>query len=658
MIMANSNKGAQVAVIENSTDKVVAKLLSDALVIAPPWVIGGAAVVVTEIFHVKWHGNTWSAVGLVPPSLLLTGLAWKFSHHRSTLNRWHVTLTTAAAGLWAAFATSFGPFHGQVMSYITVVGGLTVGLSWNLRRAIRSDGEGRGEDTLRELFGEQAETVGLAGSRMHTIKASAHKIAAKLHLMPGKQVAEDVQKKALYIESALKLPPGSVTATPDMDRADLVDVTVSDPRVMRNSLPWPGPSRAGKSIAEPIRPGLFQDLDEVELIIPGNHLQVMGMSGAGKSIGCAWNALGEIITRHDVAVFAIDLVKGEQTLGPLRPALHRFETGLDGAKDLLTSMAAELSTRTNYLASKGFTKWQEGCGLPYWVLWIEEAWKLFDLVDMDAFEELMKAIRSAGGTVVFSLQRSDHSQVPTIVRGQSSFWTFGVATSKDADFGLSEEQSDAGARPERWKTNYPGMSYIDAPSIPRDRIAMTVRTYDWDDDMAAMRAHAEQYPAAGKKVDPVTARLARLSAAAPVVAGQVEESEAVNGQQQDDEQEADVMSEYVTTGDPDPELTAQVGADDPIEDDEDDGEFLFGKPKRTTGKPSPEEAARALLDQIAAWAEDGRMTFATRDLRDVWEEVDRSRSWIIGEVKKLIAAGVIADAEGGGYTIVKAPELA
>lgn len=650
MTTTKNLKGGQLAVTETTIEKVAGKVLSDVVTLAPPWLIAASGVMVTEVFHIAWHGNTWSAVGMVPPSLLLTGLAWQYSHHRTKLNRWHVTLTTAVTGVWTAFATSFGPFHGQVMSYVTVVGGITGALTWNYRKAIRSEGDGRGGDTLRELFGEQAEVVGLGGSRMHTLQRGAHKIAAKLHLVPGEKVADDVQKKAAYIEAALALPPGAMTATPDMDRADLVDVVISDPRTMRNPIPWPGPSRPGASIAEPIRPGLFQDLEPVDLVIPGSHLQVMGKSGAGKSIGCAWNALAEIVTRKDVAVFAIDIAKGEQTLGPLRPALHRFETTLEGAQELLTALAAELKPRTDYLASKGHTKWEEGCGLAYWVIWLEEAWKIFDKVDMEAFEELMKAIRSAGGTVVYSLQRADHTQVPTIVRGQSSFWCFGLQTSKDAAMGLSEEQSDADARPERWSHNYPGMCYVDAPSIPRDRIAMAVRTYDWDDDTTALRAHAEQYPAAGKTVDAATAKLSRLTGGAPTIAGVVEPDDS------GDTEQVDAVSEHLRHDDDDPELTAQVDADSPIEDDPDDREFNFGR--KPGARLDPDEARRVLLDQIAEWADDGRTVFETRDLKAAWFDAGRSRSWVIGEVRRLIAAGVIADRDEGGYRIVKAPERA
>jgi hypothetical protein len=78
-----------------------------------------------------------------------------------------------------------------------------------------------------------------------------------------------------HIEGALGLPPGSMTVAANMDRADLAQVTLSDPRVMRKSIPWPGASNPGGSVADPIRPGVWQDLDDVEYVVAGHHLQIM-----------------------------------------------------------------------------------------------------------------------------------------------------------------------------------------------------------------------------------------------------------------------------------------------------------------------------------------------------------------------------------------------
>src|SRR5260370_311140 len=114
---------------------------------------------------------------------------------------------------------------------------------------------------------------------------------------------------------------------------------------------------------------MWQDGDPVQYVIVGHNLQMMGMTGAGKSIGGAWNFLAEIITRPDAVVLAADMTKGDQTLGPLAPALHRFETTRDGVRDLLGGLHGVVKPRTDYLSGKGLQKWRAGGALYCPVAW-------------------------------------------------------------------------------------------------------------------------------------------------------------------------------------------------------------------------------------------------------------------------------------------------
>jgi hypothetical protein len=244
---------------------------------------------------------------------------------------------------------------------------------------------------------------------------------------------------------------------------------------MRKALPWEGPSRSGTSISLPLEPGLWQDATRVQYVITGHHLMIMGMSGSGKSFGAAWSLLSELVTRHDVAVLAADVTKGEQSFGPLRPALHLFETTKESARALLTAVHAAIRPRTDFLAERGYQKWQEDCGLTYVVVWLEEAPDIIDSLGDKGRERWLsslKAARSAGITFVISLQRADWTQLPTLARGQLAKLCMGVENAHDAAFGLSEAQQARNCQPELWATSQPGMAYLHAPGIPDDRIAM------------------------------------------------------------------------------------------------------------------------------------------------------------------------------------------
>lgn len=645
---------AEVASIESSWDRVKAAQASKLMTLAPPWLVWPVVGGMGHAAHTLWGtgpGAAWSAIGLTLGTGLLSGVTWVVSHTRGILGRGSATATTFATGMWVTSCSVAGITQ-PAAGWFYLAGGVIVCAGWNIRTVIREkQGLSGVTDRLSFLFEQDKDKAGLDGARMATVKSGERKIEAVMALPAGQKVVADIQKKTEHIEGAMGLPPGTMTFTSDPDRADHARVTLSDARIMRNPIPWPGPSRPGASIAEPVRPGVWQDGDDVAHTVLEHHFQVMGKTGSGKSIGAAWDYLAEIITRHDVAVFAADITKGEQSLGPLRPALHRFETTKAGVRSLIGDIHAQLKPRTDWLSQRGYVNWKPGCGLAYWVIWLEEFPDIGEALGdkgMDTFLKLLKAVRSAGGTIVMSLQRSDWTQMPTIARGQLANLCFGVANSADAAFGLSEAQDDAGARPELWGSNQPGMAYLDAPSIDPARIAMPLRTFAWlnahgDPDTDAIAAHAAQWPAAAKTVDQFTAAITRATATTATAAapgagrpeGEDDHEAAEDGAQGDDAEDWSA-EDAMTTPDPDPSVQAHI--DDPIKDDPGDAEWQFTRPAPTM---TDADARQALRDRITAWLAEGREDFTTADLSDLWTGAGLSRSWARKQLGKLKDDGVL-----------------
>ncbi|MFF0249652.1 hypothetical protein ACWDR9_07425 [Streptosporangium sandarakinum] len=671
--MATRSKELVPVDAESSLQKVAAQGVSKLVTLASPWVVGLLLFGVGAAFHFILDTDdpavaSWTAFLMSVGVIVLTGVTYGQSHARGPWGKTHTTATTLLTGLWVTAATINGPTT-VVTGRIALIGGFTLCATWNIRTVIRMkgwDAPGAISDPLAFLFGQGAERAGLT-VEARTTEATEHKVEGAVQLEAGRQTAEDLQKKVPYIESGIGLPPGSITTSIDPDDASKAKVVVSDPRVMKHPIPWPGPSRPGGSIADPLRHGLWQDLDEVAYVIAGHHLQIMGQTGSGKSIGGAWNLLGEIVTRYDAAVFAIDITKGEQTLGPLSEALHRFETTKAGAKQLLRDVQARVKERTDALAAKQLQKWKPGCGLTYWIVWIEEFPDVYDALtdkEQEAYLSMLKAIRSAGGTVVMSLQRSDYTQMPTLARGQLAKACFGVESAHDAGFGLSEAQQDAGARPELWSNKQPGMTYWDAPSIPDERIAMPMRTFAWgldaagrfDDERAnaAMREHAAAWPAAAKPVDEGTAAISRLPSGGRALAAPPEALEhAIDADDDEDEEVRNVADEYLTEDDPDPEV--QAGLDDPIVDDPSDPEWEFAPPEVTM---TPQQRGEALMAHLQGLWDGGARDFATRDLRPLWESTGMKRAWAQKQLKKLIEADVLGyDDDAQRYLMPERPEV-
>ncbi|MEU7741955.1 hypothetical protein [Nonomuraea sp. NPDC049158] len=634
---------------DTSWDRLWARETSKILVYVPPWL--GLALVfgLGSAFHWILASDdplviAWTMFLLAVCTLALASGTWWWSHARSTGGRLFSTLTTGAAGLWVCAATINGPAT-VITGRAVLVGGVALALAWNIRSTLRRQGVDTAAalaDPLAVLFGRGAEKAGI-DAQASTTKAGEHKVEGDVQLDEGRAVVEDLQKKATYVESGMRLPPGSITVSIDPDDASKAKVTISDPRVLKNRIPWPGPSRPGKSIAEPLRLGLWQDLDLVELVLFGFHLMIMGMSGSGKSIGACWNILAELMTRFDVAIFAADITKADQTLGPLANGLHRVEYTAAGARAMLREIQAQLAERTAWLSARGYQKWKAGCGLTYWIIWLEEFPDIYNALpekEQEAFLSMLKAIRSAGGTVVMSLQRSDFTQMPTLARGQLAKMCLGVESPGDAKFGLSAEQRERGAKPERWAQKQPGMAYLDAPGIPDERIAMALRTWDWgEDDQEAnkrMRAHAADWPASAKEADEFT-RIVAANFGAEAAAGLEEEPPVGN---------------LVKTENPSPDLSA--GMDDPIEP-ADDRKF----PTMSGPKMEAVQARGVLLDQLRAWAREGRPEFAVKDLKEVKARTGySSRGWLNDQLALLVDDGVIErDDERRCYRIIRADVL-
>ena len=655
------------------------------LSLAAPWAVAGlVAVGASKAFAVWGSQGTGTAVavaGVATGVVIVACAAWIAHRHRPILLRAHSAASAIAAGGWLCLAIVTGP-HSRVTGSLGVLLAVVTCLTWNLRRAHVVAPASDGVTALSDLFANAADPAGVKGARMSVREVTGRKARALIRLVPGEQTAADVVRRLANIESGMHLPPGSLTAGEHSDRADLAEVTLTDPRVMRKPIPWPGPSRPGASIAEPIVPGLWQDADPVEWTITGHHVQEMGMTGSGKGFGGGWGYLGEVITREDAAVFAADITKGDQTLGPLRPALHHLASDLAGTRALLSDMRAVVRPRTDYLASRGLQRWERGCGLTYLIVWVEECPDVLDALttrQMEAFESLIKAMRSAGMTIVLSLQRSTYDQMPTILRGQLANWCFGVANSSDAKYGLSERQEEGGAAPERWQNGQPGMAYLDAPGVPENRITMPMRCWFWGDDASVMTAHAARFPAADRPLDQLTARLLADAAAAraksapavlrpaPVLEpGTDDEDQDEDGpaalaiagpggdpgsedQEEDEDAPELVRAEYLTEPDPDAELSA--GIDDPIEapaGDDAFGALAFPAPERA----EPEEARARFRGLLAEWMDEGRQEFATSDLYELLSAVGMSRSWLHKQINAATDDGLIepvSDPEKGRF---------
>lgn len=509
MARSRPRSTSTVEVIEDSSmDRIIASWVSKALVLAPPWVCGVLVVAGAYLFHRLWggpHSAAWAVLGLWLCTLALTVLTWLVSHQRRMLGRVHSTLTVFLACVYVMIATITGITQ-PVVVFFELAFGATIAVSWDIRVVIRAqDPEAGIRDPLAWLWEKAREVSGFDGTTAKVVKVEEHKLDAQVKIDGGDKTVEDLQKKTLNMETAMGLPPGALTITADQNRADLAAMSISDPRILHNTLPYYGPLHPDGSIADPIRLGLYQDMNPVDLVLLGYHLMINGMSGSGKSFGGGWNILASLMSRKDVSIIAADLTKADQTLGDAAEAIDWLIFNKAQANALMDGLQRAVPARTAWLSAHGYKKWQKGCGLQAVFIHLEECPDVIKVVDEDDFVQLAKAARSAGIFLILSLQRSTHTEVPTIVRGQfGARMCFGVENSEDASYGLPEKVIQAGASPEDWGVDFPGMCYLSAPGIPMAKRVMPIRTYMIEPKQ--MQELAARFPASSRPLDEVTAK--------------------------------------------------------------------------------------------------------------------------------------------------------
>lgn len=640
---SGGRKVAQVA-----RDRAVEHHISRVMLLIPPWVGAFLVVPAGAILHRGWP-HWWAALMILAAAMVLGLLAWFTAHDRSTDHRLHLAVTIAATATFLASACWFGFVSGVWFAWIVVV--WSTALSWNIRGGARHSAM---QEMLAHVLGAAHEEAGLEGARVTITGPSGRALRAKVRAAPG-TTATEIGNKVASTEAAAGLPAGSLAYAQNPGDRGVADLTITDPHVIDKPAPYPGPYAPGSSVAQPLRVGLWQTgADVLMRLVPVFHLMIAGMTGAAKSTGWGWSILAELVTRHDVKTYAVDITKGDQTLGPFRPALATDAPGCDGGilvdpakvARFLAWVREQIRPRTDYLAGKGLQAWREGCGIPLLIVWLEEAPDIIAKLTDDEAEEWvssLKAARSAGIMFVYSCQRPDWTQLPTIARAQfAGRIACGVNTSGDADLCLTERQGRANVEPEQWADRKPGMAFLDGPWVGDELIAVAARSWYWGGDDVAIRTHCAQF---ARKPEGTADMGRRWPGTRPTVVTDAGDPGDPPGRYDDP---ASLVAKQVLGDDQDP-----IDEDDLAPLPEGAGDWAFDD---TPDQPpaGDERTARQVLDD---WLTDrlaGNATFRAADLADLRAEVDMSRSWIYDELARRVSLGQLRRGEGTWTVITRA----
>lgn len=440
-----------------------------------PWFVGPVLLGLAGLLRGMWAGRPWALVALTLATTGLAMLAYRSGRARGPLIRAGAVVGVAAAGTWVIAAVIAGPFTRPVLDF-WVLGCLFGGMGTNLMRALRGDGmDGNGG------WQNLGEYLGLPGSRTLSTRRDGERIRTVVEVAPGLQTQDDVVDNADRIASVFAVPANGVRVSPDLGNARRANVTIVPRDLLKEPTLWPGPSALGASIMEPIALGIRENGEPLNLWLPGDEragrsatgVLITGMMGSGKSVA-GRILVAEATTRVDVDVTLIDTVKGSQFAGPFRDHI-RLIGDEDEAKALISSLPALITARADELGARDLDQWVPGCGMPYLIYHIEEA--AAGLAKYQPLVTVAQTCRSAGISLVVSLQRATHHNMLTDLRQQlGARLAFGCLEGDQA-YGLSKETVQAGAAPQQWANRMPGYCYAEVPGSDMAEWASPARTY-------------------------------------------------------------------------------------------------------------------------------------------------------------------------------------
>jgi hypothetical protein len=634
----------------------------------PPWIVTAGVGLAGAGANLQWGESPWAGVGLTLASVGLTAATWWAGKATGPQRRLHSAITVAAGSSWLTAAALSGPMTGPLPD-LYLMGGATVALSWNIRQVMRSSApEATSSDSDKGLL----EKVGLARTKLRNVQVEPNRVTVPYELPAGELTNDDVARAIPRIASALDVPTTAIRVMHDPDSARKGQFVIVPEDMLKEATRWPGPFAPGQSVAVPLRIGVYDDGSDLVLpLLDAIHLLVMGMTGSGKTEG-ALDLFFELLTRCDVAVWLADAAKAGQDFQPLLPALDWAALDTPSAGAMVAAVQAVIPARTGWLRDHAYRAWEPaaaepqtdpahscsasgacGCpGMPYLLAWFEEAAKLLRELGDDVFTGIAQEARSAGVSLVVSMQRASGYQLSTDTRASlPAAMCFGVR-GDDAGFALPEEVLDAGANPAAWGNKRKGYVYLVSAGVDEDLYANPARTF-WTGPPAEgsyermARYVVEQFAAVRAELDPVTEAAAaraggelftnRRARAGAVAAPTRSVQQPVLAEDQEDGDLLELEHDGV-------DLSADLP---PVEHDA----------ELPPAKPSTEEARELLHEMVATLASVGPGTVAVKDLKPYLEQIGRDRSWVSREMKRMSEEGrLAATGEEGVYRLV--PTLA
>jgi hypothetical protein len=635
---------------KTAQERAVAQVASRASVVVRPGVAltGELGLSVALYAAASPESLAWMTPALALSTTGLSALIWQTGRDKSMWGRVLSVGSTALTGAHLIASSIVGPFTSPMLG-LWLWGGGTVAAAWAVRLWIaRNDATVEGTKKQVSLWDEASKKTGgaLEGSAFRPEEVTGDRMTGRLQLEAG-QTMQDAQMTLPVLESVLGLPPGGARLTRDPEHAARGELTLVRKNVLRETLPYRGPSAVGGSPAQPYRVGRYEHGRDavLPLHIPGRgevHLIIQGMTGSGKTKG-AHMVFAEEFARLETFTIYVDTVKGAQSLGPLARGIRwAIRTEAEARALMKVLKQRVIPACAQYLGSRGLENWEPGCGYPRIRIHVEEGAGLF--LGDEAFIRVMERARSVGLQVTLSAQRFSYTTLPVAARSQfGAVLCFGVQDVEDAKFAMPDEVFEAGADPSRWRNKMPGLCYLVAPGVEEDDYVVPLRVElperkQLETLAEYARIHGADLP--GWLAD----AFGELYATRVPVEEMLAEGAVVYAVDEDEEDDLDGEDapQPWAPSEEDPAPDVQPGIDDPMEPPAATG-MRFGQ----RGSATPEEALAMLEARLVALQQEGRPEVKASDFGEVARAAGRSPAWVYKKLYARVESGHLVKSDAG-----------
>jgi hypothetical protein len=379
------------------------------------------ALVTSRTFGSGPFSSLWSCVALISGVMATKGIRQVTSSRPDLVTT--ATITAAGSYIWWWLATFLpNPSTGQpigplswligVWFLLAAPGCLTLTI-----RILPSVRGGVGPTPGSHADGGLADA--LQDARVSAVEVSGPRVTADLTLPAGGDITA-VQQQQRKLASELDIPVTAVRVTPvpgESPRHGRLTVITRDQ--LGSGVPWMPLEAPGGPVSAPITLGRYEDGEPVQLWLTGDDkagrnapgiIAVVACKGAGKTVLMRRIVAGLLARRADEREFWLaDPRKFGQLPGWARAAASRTARSQVECQALLDDLMQEASDRADWLGQRGHEQWVDGCGLPYLLVWIDEAAGLGDAAER--LIDVAETVRSTGILVVVAYQGAGADQL-------------------------------------------------------------------------------------------------------------------------------------------------------------------------------------------------------------------------------------------------------